>query len=226
MSPRRASTAAPASAVSIQSPAAPVGGGVVPAPRLRRRPVLVVLAVALVAAGALLGVVLWSSASTTVEVVAVRADVQRGALITAADLGTVRLTPDPALQVVPAAELPGLVGRRAATDLAAGSVLTAAQVTDVVVPAAGESVVGVALAPGMLPAEPLRAGDRVRLVQTPGPGGDVEGAVTAIDAVVVSVAQGDTQVVVNVVLPSSRAAELAARAATGRVALVLDSRAR
>ena len=43
---------------------------------------------------------------------------------------------------------------------------------------------------------------------------------------VVSVTSGDSQTIVNVVLPSSKAADLAARAATGKIAVVLDSRVR
>jgi hypothetical protein len=43
---------------------------------------------------------------------------------------------------------------------------------------------------------------------------------------VVAVTPGDTQTVVDVVVDSGQAADLAARAATGKVAVVLDSRAR
>ena len=45
-------------------------------------------------------------------------------------------------------------------------------------------------------------------------------------ATVLSVVPGDAQTVVDVVVSADKAAELAARAATGRVAVVLDSRAR
>ena len=96
-------------------------------------------------------------------------------------------------------------------------------------PATGESIVGVALATGKLPAEPLRAGDRVRLVQTPADQADVPATQVTIDALVqnVPVMSEDGQtVVIDLLVPSSRAAEVAARAATGRVALVLDSRER
>lgn len=197
-------------------------------PRLRRRPLLVVLAVALVAAGAALGVLLWSSATTSAEVVMVRSNVQRGQLITVTDLATVRVAVDPALRTVPAADLKRFVGKRAGSDLTAGTLLSPAQVADRVVPGTGDSLVGIAVGPGMLPSEPLRPGDAVRLVQTPGNGGQLSGtaAPVAIDATVVSVTVGESMTVVNVVVPSGRAAELAARAATGKVAVVLDSRVR
>ena len=104
--------------------------------------------------------------------------------------------------------------------------MTPDQVGTVVVPGQGETLVGVPISPGLMPTEGLQAGDRVRLVQTPGQSGEVAGVPVTIPATVVSVTPGDTQTVVNVVVSTDRAAELAARAGTGRVALVVDSRAR
>jgi hypothetical protein len=102
-------------------------------------------------------------------------------------------------------------------------------VTDAVGPATGESIVGIALGIGQLPAEPLRPGDRVRLVLTPVAQGEVTTSQVAIDALVQGVtspaADGQT-VVVDLVVPAPRAPEVAALAGTGRVALVLDSRER
>jgi hypothetical protein len=210
-----------ASSREVVSPPAMVG-----APRLRRRPLLVVLAVAMVAAGALLGVWLWVSASSGVDVVVVRKPVDRGAVISADSLGTVRVSVDPGLKTVPAVDLQSLVGKRAASDLSAGALVTPGQVTDAVVPAAGQSLVGVPVAPGLMPSEGLRPGDPVRLVQTPGQSGDVSGSPVTISGTVSAVTPGDTQTVVDVLVSSDQAAELAARAATGKVAVVLDSRAK
>lgn len=195
-------------------------------PRLRRRPLLIVLAVAMVAVGALVGVSLWNASLTGADVVVVRVAVGRGEVIEAADLGTARVGVDPALRTVPASALQGLVGQRALSDLAAGALLTPDQVGTVVVPGQGETLVGVPISPGLMPTGGLQAGDRVRLVQTPGQSGEVAGVPVTIPATVVSVTPGDTQTVVNVVVSTDRAAELAARAGTGRVALVVDSRAR
>lgn len=208
-----------------------VEGGAVPmaagSPRLRRRPMLVVLAVALVATGAMAGVWLWSAASTSVEVVIVRADVQRGAVIPATALGRVRVTVDPSVRTVSGDQMASLVGRSAAVDLSAGALLTPDQVTDAVQPVDGMSMVGIPVAPGLMPTEPLRAGDTVRLVQTPGSQGTVSSkAPTTITASVVRVSPGETQTIVDVLVSQDRAAELAARAATGKVAVVLDSRER
>ena len=80
-----------------------------------------------------------------------------------------------------------------------------------------------------LPGEPLLVGDRVRVVATPGASGEVTaGEPVTIAATVVGVRVNDEngQSVVSVQVPQGDAAELAARAATGNVALVLDSRER
>ena len=194
--------------------------------KLRRRPLLVVLAVALVAGGAALGVWLWMSATSASEVVTVRGDVDRGRVITVADLGTVRVALDPSLQAVPGSELETLVGKRAAVDLRAGTLLAPSDVTDELPPAAGVWVVCMAVGPGMMPAVPLRPGDAVRLVQTPGQAGEVTGAPATVNATVLGVTAGDTVTVVDVLVPADKAPELAARSATGKVAIVLDARER
>lgn len=214
----------------IATPASPNGHVPLAAapPRLRRRPLMALVWIGLVLVGGALGVAVWMGSTTSSEVVAVRTAVDRGSTITASDLMVVRVAVDPSVQVVPASQLAGMVGQRAASDLAAGTLLSPGQVTSDVVPATGQSVVGVALAVGKLPAEPLRPGDQVRLVQTPADQADVPAAPVTIDAVVQSVTASDDgqTVVVDVLVPSARAPEVAARAATGRVAVVLDSRER
>ena len=88
---------------------------------------------------------------------------------------------------------------------------------------------GISLTPAQMPSEPLYAGDTVRIVTTPGDQGEVtnEDPVT-VEAIVVGVSRvpetGET--VVDVSVPEGDAADLAARAATRRVALVLDARER
>lgn len=219
-------TSAPVTATNSPNGRA-VGSHPIPG-KLRRRPLMALAWASLVLVGAGLGVVVWMGSTTSSEVVAVRAGVDRGELITAEDLMVVRVSVDPSVQVVPAAQLNGFVGQRAASDLTAGTLLSPSQITADVMPGTGQSVVGIALSPGKLPAEPLRPGDQVRLVQTPPEQGDVPTSQVTVDAVVQSVtpaADGQT-VVVDVVVPSSRAPEVAARAATGRVSLVLDSRER
>ena len=216
---------------------APAGGA--PAPpaelvlspaRARRRPLLVAAGVVAVCLGALVSVWAYTSASTTVAVLAARQEVARGQVITAADLVTVRTSIDPALATVPATATDQVVGQRAATDVFAGSLLTPQALTPALVPPAGRSVVGLALSSAKMPAAMLAPGDAVRVVSTPpegAPAGAGAGAPQEVAARVVAVA-GAADVpgasIVNVEVDSGQAASLAARAATGQVAVVLDAR--
>jgi len=205
--------------------------GIVPPPpaKLRRRPALIVAALALVLVGALVSAWAYTSLGNTQAVVVARVDVTAGQLITADDLQVVRVGVDPSVKVVPADQAGSLVGQRAAVDLQAGQLLVPGSVTQQLFPQAGMSEVGLSLTAGQLPSEQLRVGDRVRVVSTPGVQGDVNPATLAVfDGTVVAVssrdANGATPVTVQV--DQNVAAELAARAATGKVALVVDSRVR
>jgi hypothetical protein len=200
--------------------------GVPETTKLQRRPLTVAVAVVLVCLGGVLGLWLWSSSSAATEVVAVRAPVERGRLIAATDLTTVRVTLDPSMRTIPGVQLESLVGKRAVADLTVGTLVAPEQVADAVVPVRGFAVVAVPIAPGLIPAEPLKAGDSVRLVQAPAQGGSVTAPPTEIPATVLNVTPGDTHTVVDVIVADGRAGELAARAATGDVALVLESRER
>lgn len=130
-------------------------------------------------------------------------------------------------------------GRRAAVDLPKGSLVSEDSIAQGTVPGVGKSVVGVTLPASQLPGEPLEVGDRVRVVDAPGvngraggssqgSGGDSEApsepAEVQVEVAGVRVA-GD-QTTVSVVVEAEQAGPLAARAATGRVVIVLDSRER
>jgi hypothetical protein len=198
-------------------------------PRTRRRPAVLAAGVALVAVGALGAAYLTQVVGGTVAVVAVVRDVAPGEVVQAADLTIADISTDPALSPVPADRLSSVIGQRTAVALTAGSLLTDAAVTSAVVPTQGRSLVGVALAAAQLPAERLQPGDRVRIVDTPTSQGEPPTTAPATIAGQVASAVGpdDTGLtVVNVTVPSGQAADLAARVATGRVALVLDSRER
>jgi hypothetical protein len=197
--------------------------------KTRRRSGVLAAGIALVVVGALGAAYLTQVVGDTVQVVAVAQDVQPGELIERTDLTVADVSVDPALRPVPAARLTELVGQRAGVALTAGSLLTDAAVSEQVLPATGQSLVGVALQPAQLPAEPLQAGDRVRIVDTPASQGEPPASTPqTIPGVVASVVGPDDSglTVVDVTVPSGRAADLAARVATGRIALVLDSRER
>lgn len=205
------------------------GETLAPPPKLRRRPILIAGSVAAICLGALLAVWAYTSTSSAQEVLAVRNTVHRGELITRDDLMTAQVGVDPALRPMSAADLDSVVGKRAAMDLAAGGLVTQEDLATAVLPAKGMSIVGISLTSAMMPATELQTGDDVRIVSTPGDQGDVAaGEPVAITATVVEVrTSGDSgQTVVDVSVPETQAAQLAARAATGKVALVLDSRER
>jgi flagella basal body P-ring formation protein FlgA len=64
--------------------------------------------------------------------------VYRGEVIDATDLTTITLQGNTIAQAVPAADLDSMIGKRAAVDLVAGSVLVASAVTDESIPATVE----------------------------------------------------------------------------------------
>lgn len=217
---------------ATQSPpvAAPAGPVLAPPPKLRRRPLLIAVSVAAICLGALVSAWAYSSTSHTQDVIGMRTTVLRGDTITRADLANVKISVDPALTPVPAAQLDTIVGQRATMDLPAGGVLTAAAVAPALTPPAGQSIVGIAAAPGMMPALRLRVGDTIRIVSTPGTQGTVTAAPPpSLTGLVVDLAPaGDNagSTIINVQVPAADAAILAARVATGKIAIVLDSRER
>ena len=198
-----------------------------PPPKLRRRPVLIAASVAAICLGALASMWAYQSTSDAHSVLAVRQTIERGDVITAEDLMTVNISVDPALKPLSADQADSVVGKHAALDMSAWGVVTQDQITEQALPAKGSSVVGIALTPGMLPANQIRVGDKVRVVVTPGQQGEMPTTQPdSIQAVVVGVAKDETtgNAIVNVQVPTNDGPMLAARAATGKVAIVLDSR--
>ncbi len=206
--------------------AGPVGPSISPPPKLRRRPALIALGVTLIALGGLAAGWLTTAVGNTHPVLAMRHTVDRGSVVRASDVMVARVNGDPALKTVPAGRRDQIIGRYATIDLAAGSLLTPGAVSDQTVPASGQSLVGVNLSPAQLPARPLRPGDSVRVISTPRTQDDppLTEPNSITGTVVGTRVLSDTgRTVVDISVPSGEAAGLAARAATGRVALVLDA---
>lgn len=201
-------------------------------PRAKRRWGVFAGMLLLVALGALGNVWLLSATTNAQEVVAARSTIERGSVIERDDLMVVRIELDPSLSTVPGDGLAGLVGQRAALDVAAGSLLTTGTVSAEVVPPAGHSLVGIGVDTSRMPGTSLLAGDQVRVVSTPDVTGlTTEAAQQAVEAVVVGIEQGTdatgiAQAILTLQVPAADAAGLAAMAATGNVAVVLDSRER
>ena len=212
---------------TLANESGPTATALVPPPKLRRRPLLVAAAIGAICLGALLAVWAWTATTNTQEVLVARQTIARGSVITASDLVRVRLSADPALHPVPGSELNDVVGKRAALDIASGGLLTPDSFTSTIVPGDGQSVVGVSLTPAQLPGLALQSGDHVRIVVTPGQGGDIPaGAPLFNDAQVVGIHADETSgnTVIDLLVDQADAAVLAERVATGNIALVLDSR--
>lgn len=207
--------------------ATPDPGTAVSAPvRLRKRPALVVAAVLVTTLGCVLGAWAWSATTSTEEVLAARHTIHRGEVIGAGDIERVRISGDPALSLLRASAYDDVIGHRAALDISAGGLLTPESTKTAPMPPPGQSVVGISLTPAQVPALPVHGGDQVRIILTPGDNADATAGTPAFtSAEVVDTALDETtgNTVVNVLVPFTEAGVLAARAATGHVALVLDS---
>jgi hypothetical protein len=200
----------------------------------RRRPGVIALSVALIAGGGLAGAVLYTVSGQRSDVVVVVRDVPVGVLITQDDLGRASVALDPSVKAVDASQAPDLVGERAAVDLKAGALLSPAQVTRQSLVGPGQQVVGVALKPTQMPATPLSPGQKVLVVSTPdanavdGTGKAVQsGPPQTLTATVVAVGRPQMatgQVTVDVAVASADGPALAARVATGNVAVVVAAR--
>lgn len=168
-----------------------------------------------------------SSAADVVEVLALQNDVSRGERIADSDLVVVQLPEiESGLDTVPAAERDAIIGQVAAHDLLAGTTVSSGSVADTLTPPPGSSVVGVALSQSQMPAQPLIAGDRVRVVEIATAGGAIDRAEAPPEfvATVLSVrVAGSGITIVDLLVDGSVAADVASRAAAGRLALVIDS---
>jgi hypothetical protein len=204
--------------------------------RRRRRPLFYVICIGLMCLGAVVSAFAFTRASHSQQVVAVVKTIHAGETISSGDLKLVDMNSDADLQTVPAAEESTVIGQVAQLDMAAGSVVTPHSFGKVSVPAKGQAVVGLSLTPAQMPASSIRVGDKVSLVAV---GDDnsatfatdtatIEGTVVGVSAPNASGSSGgDPQTgnnVVDVSVPTSTAPGLAAKAANGKVALVLDSR--
>jgi len=197
----------------------------------RRRPAVLAMAVALIAAGGLGGAVLYNSTGQRIAVLALARDVPMGQTLTADDLVVARIAGDPALRPLDAKDRARTIGLRATTDLRRGALLLKADVTADPALQPGQQVVGVAAKRSQLPAARLQQGLRVLVVSTPEtPSGQAAGTVRTpetLAATVVTVGKVDTDgsQVVDVAVPAADGPRLAAWVATGKFQVILAPRA-
>lgn len=204
--------------------------------RRRRRPLFYVICIGLICLGAAVAAFAFTRVSNSHQVVAVASTIHAGQTIAEGDLRLINVSSDSDLETIPAGEQASVVGKVAQLDMAAGSVVTPESYGETSIPAKGEAVVGLSLTPAQMPSSSISVGDNVSLVAVSDDStgtfaettDTIEGTVVGVSAPSVDGASGgDPQTgnsVVDVSVPASSAPGLAAKAANGKVALVLDSR--
>ncbi|MFD9791371.1 SAF domain-containing protein [Streptomyces sp. NPDC059070] len=225
-------TAAPASTAG-QVPAQP-GPPSVRWQARRRRPGVLALAAALIAAGAVGNYWYWTQNGERTAVLVMAREVPAGTVIRDADLTEASVALDPALKAIRTGQRAQVVGKRAAVELMPGALLSPRQITSRTLVRADEQLVGLNLKPGQMPDSPLRTDDQVQVVFTgdntaaaAGRNGKTQdnGPVTVQARIVrVGTRQDSTgQQVIDVAVPSADGPRLAVQAAAGTVALAVKA---
>jgi len=199
-------------------------GALVQAPRRRWRPGLMLIGLMLTAFAGLATAWLVASSAHRVDVLVVARDVPYGSVLGADDVMVTAVGVDAVVGTVPAAGLSAVVGQVATSDLRAGQLLAPGQVRPDGPPGAGQVLVALPVPADRFPAGGLHAGDRLLVADAPVSGGDVPTTTPAtFRASVVRVGEPDLNgvVVLDVVAQEADGPALAARAASGRFALVL-----
>lgn len=196
---------------------------ITPLPTRARRPGLIAAAVLLIVGFALGGALLVSRAGDSTEVLVVSRAVPAGHVIESGDLSAARLSGS--VRAIAASDLQTVVGSTAAVGLVSGQVLNRDMLSIAPVPAAGQSMVGLALKPGQFPADGLAIGDRVLVVLLPaatdlagsGPGAR---AITVGDLYGLRADSTGSDTLVTLIVPLDTANRILEQGAAGRVGLV------
>ena len=194
--------------------------------RNKPRPAIIALAIALIVTAGLAAAYIYTSTGRTMEVYTAASSIARGDVIEVGDLTTVEIPDNQAIPSFGLSERENMLGQTAVVDIPEGTLISPNNIATDAGLAQGQSIVGISFTANQLPPYPLVSGDPVRIVDTPVTQGDPPaGTPASIAATIVAVrfddVSGNTVVAVSVDTFSSSA--LAARAATGRVALVLDA---
>jgi hypothetical protein len=180
----------------------------------------------LAALGSLTVVWLVGAAGQRQEVLAVRADVAYGEVVSADDLTIARVSVDPGIAVLPASAGDAIVGQVATTRLAPGMLLTDGMVEPGGEPGPGQVLVPIAVPAERMPAGGLRAGDRILAVDAEALRSDGAGSVTGPPTAATVVRVGPVDIngvtVVDVTTVAAAGPRLAVAAANGHVALVVE----
>lgn len=215
------STAAPAPASEGHKPAARLPRP----PRSRMRPAMIGLGIALIILGGLATAWQVNALTTTTSVLTVTSDINRGDTVDPSDLGSIQVSGGQDVDAFVVEQQDEVVGQTALVDLPAGTLLTSANLGNELAVPDGSSLVGVSLTQAQLPSWDLSSGDAVRVIETPVSQGDPpQETPESFEATVFTTSHNEETAVwvVDLIVPSDQAADIAARAASGRVAIVLD----
>ena len=211
-----AATAAPA-----EEPARNADSSIAPV-RTRRSWVWKAGAVAIIVAGALAGVFIYSSSSNTEQVFVVSRDLARGDVISQTDLSTLDIAEGQSTQGIAVANSSDVIGQVATVDLPKGSMVTKSALASALSVPEGKALVGLSLKPAQLPAQALVAGDRVAIVPV-ATDAAAAGDSAAVTGVVSDTTHDDAAgtTIVDVYVSETTAADLTSRASAGAVAIYL-----
>jgi len=180
----------------------------------------------------------WLRAGGRQQVLVVSSAVSAGQVLSPSDLAVAQLSVGSRLSPVPASQESAIIGRAVALPLAAGTLLTEADLGAGADPPAGQAVVGLAVKPGQYPPD-VTAGDRVLVVTSPastitsgatstgGTDTATSGVTSPVPATVVGVQSSSetnsNTAVVSIQLAEGDAAAVATAASAGDIALVVVS---
>ncbi len=194
------------------------------APTRDRRPGWAALALSLIVGLGALGGYLYLQAGTKTPIVVVVAEVPAGHTIVRTDLSTISVSGP--LTTIAARDLPRVVGHRAAVTLLPGTPLQRSMLSESGAVQPGQAQVGLAVSSGQVPAEGVRAGDTVEVLQLPGSSGGAgaDPAQVLVPAAVVWSAQADPAraggFLLTVTVPAEAVAPVASASGAGQIAVV------
>jgi hypothetical protein len=148
------------------APGARPGPSIVPGGGRQRRWSLALVAILVTLGSALAFVVLWMNAGGRKPVLALSNDVVAGQIIQADDLTVVRVSTDGGIHPISSSQRNEIIGKPAATNLLAGTLLVEEAVGTADGLDTGTAVIAVPVPKTELPSEDLEAGDKVVLYRT------------------------------------------------------------